>query len=72
MAAMRDTLNLFARRFVLALQNSTRVRAADSSAPEPAADDPPGASAAHVPGVGWLVGIAACLVFALVSLLLRN
>jgi adenosylcobinamide-GDP ribazoletransferase len=69
---MRDTLNLFARRFVLALQSSTRMRAAGSVAPETAGDDLPSASVAHVPGVGWLVGIAACLVFALVSLLLRN
>lgn len=71
MPALRDTLNLFARRFALALQTSTRVRTADSlPAPEAGerdADD----GTAHVPGVGWLVGIAACLVFALVSLLLR-
>lgn len=72
MAALRDTLNLFARRFALALQSSTRMRAGASVAPEAAEGDAAGASAAHVPGVGWLVGLAACLVFALVSLLLRN
>lgn len=72
MAALRDTLNLFARRFVLALQNSTRMRAGGSLAPAAAEGEPAGAGAAHVPGVGWLVGLAACLVFALVSLLLRN
>lgn len=72
MTALRDTLSLFARRFALALQSSTRVRAAGSLPPEPAEGDLAGGGAAHVPGVGWLVGLAACLVFALVSLLLRN
>ena len=66
MAELRDTLNLFARRFVLALQNSTRVRAGGGFA-EPAADLEE-ASTAHVPGVGALIGIAACLAFAVVSL----
>lgn len=71
MAPLRDTLNLFARRFALALQSSTRMRAGTA---QPESEEPPAdpASTAHVPGVGWLVGIAACLVFALVSLLLRN
>lgn len=70
---MRDTLNLFARRFALALQSSTRMRAGGAVAPdEVPAGDLAQAGAAHLPGVGWLVGIAACLVFALVSLLLRN
>lgn len=66
-------LNLFARRFVLALQSSTRVRAGGALASDAApAGDLAQASNAHLPGVGWLAGIAACLVFALVSLLLRN
>lgn len=68
MADFRDTLNLFARRFALALQNSTRVRAAGlEPAPAPEADLVR-ASHAHLPGVGALVGIAACLAFAVVSL----
>lgn len=70
MPALRDTLNLFARSFVLALQTSTRVRPAG----EPAAAEPDllQASVGHLPGAGWLVGLAACLVFALTSLLLRG
>lgn len=73
MTSLRDTLNLFARRFVLALQTSTRVRPGGTLAPPatPGADLVH-ASVAHVPGAGWLVGIAACLVFALVSLALRD
>lgn len=66
---MRDTLNLFARRFVAALQTATCLRPAAEAPPAPELVD---ASAGHVPGVGWLVGIAACLVFALASLLLRG
>jgi adenosylcobinamide-GDP ribazoletransferase len=70
---LRDTLNLFARRFVLALQTSTRVRATGGLAPPAAPEaDLLHASTAHVPGAGWLVGIAACLAFAVVSLALRD
>jgi adenosylcobinamide-GDP ribazoletransferase len=70
---LRDTLNLFARHFAVALESATRVRATGAYAPAPEAqDDALQASTAHVPGVGWLVGIAACLVFALVSLALRG
>lgn len=73
MTALRDTLNLFARRFALALQTSTRVRASGALArPENPEADLLRASTAHLPGVGWLVGIAACLVFAIVSVLLRD
>lgn len=70
MPDLRETLNLFARRFGLALQSATRVRAA--GLPEPAQPDQLQASAGHLPGVGWLVGIAACLVFAVTSVLLRG
>ncbi len=72
MPALRDTLNLFARRFALALQSSTRMRAAGAA--DLPGEDPEllQSSAGHVPGAGWLVGLAACLVFALVSLLLRG
>lgn len=72
MAPLRDTLNLFARQFALALHNSTRVRLGGSLAPAPDADpEALRASDAHLPGTGWVVGIAACLCFALVGLLLR-
>jgi adenosylcobinamide-GDP ribazoletransferase len=71
--ALRDTLNLFARHFALALQSSTLVRASGAFAPPAGAEDEAlRASTAHVPGAGWLVGIAACLVFVLVSLALRG
>ncbi|HVE54734.1 MAG TPA: hypothetical protein VNB23_15235, partial [Ramlibacter sp.] len=66
---MRDTLNLFARRFALALQSSTRVRTPIEAPP---GDDLLQSSAGHIPGAGWLVGLAACLVFALTSLVLRG
>lgn len=68
-AAVRAHLDLFARRFVLALQQGTRLRIADA----PAADgEELLASQAHLPGIGWVLGIAACLAFALVALLLRG
>jgi adenosylcobinamide-GDP ribazoletransferase len=68
-AAVREHLDLFARRFALALQQGTRLRAGG----EPdSGDDEALASQAHLPGVGWVLGIAACLVFALVALLLRG
>jgi adenosylcobinamide-GDP ribazoletransferase len=71
--ALRDTLNLFARHFAGALQSATRVRTSGAFAsPPPAEGDILHPSTAHVPGAGWLVGIAACLVFALVSLALRG
>lgn len=72
MAPLRDTLNLFARQFTLALHNSTRMRLGGSHAPGTDTDpDALRASDAHLPGTGWVVGIAACLCFALVGLLLR-
>lgn len=69
MPAVRDQLNVFARRVALAVQASTRVRA-DSLAAD--ASDPVDtqASLAHLPAAGWLVGLAACLAFALVAVLL--
>jgi adenosylcobinamide-GDP ribazoletransferase len=71
--ALRDNLNLFARRFALALQNSTRVRLAGPLAPPADADAVAlRASDAHLPGAGWVVGMAACLSFALVGLFLRG
>ncbi|MBE7366763.1 adenosylcobinamide-GDP ribazoletransferase [Ramlibacter pallidus] len=66
MPGFRDTLHLFGRRFALALQSSTRVRAPVEA---PVEDDLLQSSTGHIPGAGWLVGLAACLVFALTSLL---
>jgi adenosylcobinamide-GDP ribazoletransferase len=72
-AALRDTLNLFARQFALALHNSTRVRLGGALAPPPDADAAAvRASDAHLPGTGWVVGMAACISFALIALLLRG
>lgn len=71
MADFRNTLNLFARRFTLALHDSTRMRAGEAwSAEAEPVPEPELATTAHLPGVGWLVGIAACLVFAVFSLAL--
>ena len=71
--ALRDTLNLFARRFALALQQSTRMRLGGAWA-QPDEADPAAlrASGAHLPGTGWIVGLAACLSFALLALALRG
>ena len=73
MAALRDNLNLFARQFSLALHHSTRVRLGGSLAPPVDADaEALRASDAHLPGAGWVVGLAACLSFALAAVLLRG
>jgi adenosylcobinamide-GDP ribazoletransferase len=72
-AALRDTLNLFARQFSLALSQSTRVRLGGALAPPSNADAAAvRASDAHLPGAGWVVGIAACVSFALIALALRG
>lgn len=68
-AALRQHLDLFARRFVAALQQGTRLRIADAPAAE---GEEALASQAHLPGVGWVLGLAACLAFALVALMLRG
>ena len=69
---MRDNLNLFARRFALALQTSTRLRPSGAPLPPEPDADLLQSSAGHLPGAGWLVGLVACLVFALCSLFLRG
>jgi adenosylcobinamide-GDP ribazoletransferase len=72
-AALRDTLHLFARQFVLAWSQSTRVRLGGALAPPPDADPAAvRASDAHLPGTGWVVGIAGCVSFALIALVLRG
>jgi adenosylcobinamide-GDP ribazoletransferase len=73
MAALRDSLTLFARQFAFALQQSTRLRFGGAWAPPTDANsDVLRASDAHLPGAGWVVGLAACLSFAVVALLLRG
>jgi adenosylcobinamide-GDP ribazoletransferase len=71
-AALRDTLHLFARQFVLALSQSTRVRLGGGLAPSEADAAAVRASDAHLPGAGWLVGVAGCVGFALIALALRG
>ena len=65
MTALREHLNLLA----LALHRATVLRG--GSVP-PADEESLRASDAHLPGAGWVVGLAACLVFALVGLALRG
>jgi adenosylcobinamide-GDP ribazoletransferase len=69
----RDTLNHFALNFSLALHRGTRLRLPGRLAPPPQADaEVLRSSTVHVPGVGWVVGMASCLVFVLVALALRG
>jgi adenosylcobinamide-GDP ribazoletransferase len=70
MTALRESFELFSRDFVLALRRFTRLRPGVQH--DAAASRDGAAALAHLPGVGWLVGMVACLVFALVSLLLRG
>jgi adenosylcobinamide-GDP ribazoletransferase len=61
----------FLRDYLFALRTSTRVPVAGVLAHWSTADDaPPPTSSAHLPGVGWFVGIAGCAAFALVGLAL--
>jgi adenosylcobinamide-GDP ribazoletransferase len=70
--AIRDALGRFGRHFSLALQRSTRLRLPGTAEQPLELDaDMMRASTAHAPGVGLIVGMAACLVFALVALVLR-
>jgi adenosylcobinamide-GDP ribazoletransferase len=64
MTALREHLNLF----TLAVHRTTVLRM--GTAPE-ADDEALRASDAHLPGAGWVVGLVACLVFALIGLALR-
>ena len=72
MPALAETLNRFVRHVALAVQASTRIRTgALAPGAEPDGDSVQ-ASLAHLPAAGWLVGAAACLVFALVALPLMD
>jgi adenosylcobinamide-GDP ribazoletransferase len=66
MTALRATFDRFASDLALALRRFTRLRP-----PLPGGGDG-AASLAQAPGIGWLVGMVACLVFALLSVLLRG
>lgn len=74
MADLRDTLNLFVRRFALALHRSTRLQPGGGppGAPETPDDELVRGSTRHLPGAGWLVGLLGALVFAVLALLLRG
>ena len=69
MPAPRDHLNLFARRFALALQRATRLRPAAAGGDQPLAGT---GSDRHLPGAGAVAGLLAAFVFALFGLLLRG
>jgi adenosylcobinamide-GDP ribazoletransferase len=63
---LRPALDRFTQRYLAALRLATRIRA-------PMAGDAPAAEGlAHLPGVGWILGIAGCLTFAIVAILLRG
>ncbi|HVZ44278.1 MAG TPA: adenosylcobinamide-GDP ribazoletransferase [Ramlibacter sp.] len=73
MTSPRDAIDRFLRRYLLAVRHYTRLPVAGLLAnwvgetPEMLR-----ASAPHLPGVGWLVGMAACVVLAAVSVVLPN
>jgi adenosylcobinamide-GDP ribazoletransferase len=63
----------FLRQYLIAVHSFTRVPVTGSLAEwmGPSAAVAP-SSAAHFPGVGWLIGIVACAVFALIGLVLQG
>ena len=65
MTLLREHLDLF----VLALHRATVLRVGGTA---PAGEEAERASDAHLPGAGWVVGIVACLAFALPGLALRG
>jgi adenosylcobinamide-GDP ribazoletransferase len=70
--ALRDSFSLFQRDFALALRHYTGLRTTAVDVDLAAPEDATTGLLAHLPGVGWLVGLAGCLLFALVSLPLRD
>jgi adenosylcobinamide-GDP ribazoletransferase len=69
---LSQTLNLPARRFAAAIRRFTCIRPAATLSADSEAGEDRRSALRHLPGVGWIVGMAACLVFALVSVLLRG
>ena len=67
----QHSFDRLARRLALALHRFTRVRLRGVSAGPAAALDEEQVGASALPGVGWVVGMAACLSFAIVSVALR-
>ena len=73
MTALRHSLDRFLRHYLLAVQYFTRVPVTGNLANWVGfTPDMLRASAPHFPGVGWLVGMCACVVFAVLSLGLPN
>lgn len=73
MNGLRQPLERFLRHFLLALQHATRVPVKGSLAGwVGATPEMLRASAPHAPGVGWLVGMAASVAFAVLSLALPD
>ncbi|RYY86599.1 MAG: adenosylcobinamide-GDP ribazoletransferase [Comamonadaceae bacterium] len=67
-----ETLKQFVRHYLVCLQHATRLPVAGAVARAGAGPAMATASAPHLPGVGWLVGALACVVFALTALLLPD
>lgn len=65
-----ERLKRFVRHYLVALQGATRLPVAGAVARAGAGPELAAGSAPHLPGVGLLVGAAACVCFALVALLL--
>jgi adenosylcobinamide-GDP ribazoletransferase len=71
--ALSDTLQRFLRHYLLAVQFFTRIPITGALAHWTGfSPDMLRASATHFPGVGWLVGMAACVAFAVLSLALPD
>lgn len=69
MTALRHSLDRFLRHYLLAVQYFTRVPVTGNLANWVGfTPDMLRASAPHFPGVGWLVGMCACAVFAVLAL----
>lgn len=69
MTAFTESLHRFLRHYLLAVQFFTRIPVTGPLAAWTGfSPDMLRASATHFPGVGWLVGMAACVVFAVLSL----
>lgn len=73
MNALRQTLDRFLRHYLLAVQQATRVPVQGARAGwVGATPEMLRAGAPHAPGAGWLVGMAAGVTFAVLSLVLPD